>query len=258
MKLLWPNGTGTMPTIAPGDDSEFGMRWHPIRKEWAMHYGLDCIGFSTLRSPVDGEVVGAEWSGGWGNLVRIRAWNGDEFWMAHCASMLVARGVFVTAGQAVAVMGTTGNSTGVHLHYEVRPGGGSPVSPRDYYARTSGVAATAAATTLDPLEDDMPDSMYAEVDGVQSWCWLNWGTGELYAVHTQADADWVGAYMGSVRNNWAGDPLGGEKYKSKLALFNILCPDVKVHGSSLTQDDLDRIYAMLASGRAVVPSATGS
>lgn len=72
------------------------------------------------------------------------------------------------------------------------------------------------------LEEEMIDSMFAIVDNVPSWCWLNWSTGKLHAVHTQSDADWIGGYMGSVRFNWANDPLGSEKYKNKLALFKML------------------------------------
>ncbi len=153
-----------MPRVAPGDDSEFGMRWHPIRQEWAMHYGLDVIGFSTMYAPVSGRVYAAGWSGGWGLLVCIRADNGDEFWLAHCASIAVSRGDYVAAGQAVAVMGTTGNSTGVHLHFEVRPGGGSPVNPRDYYARAAGGAG--GYTPTNPVEDDMTPDQAQKLEAI--------------------------------------------------------------------------------------------
>lgn len=113
-----------------------------------------------------------------------------------------------------------------------------------HYGQTASSGAAHLSTKSE--EDDMPDSMAAIVDGVKSWCWLNWGTGELFAVHTQDEANWVAGYMGDTRSNWLADPLGGEKYKSKLALFGILCPDVKVHGASLTTTDLARIRAMLA------------
>lgn len=73
----------------------------------------------------------------------------------------------------------------------------------------------------------MPDSMYAEVDGVPSWCWLNWSTGKIHAVHTQKEADWIASYMGPIRHNFAGDKLGGDKYKSKLKLHEMLTTGVK-------------------------------
>ncbi|WP_136057232.1 hypothetical protein [Microbacterium sp. K24] len=112
----------------------------------------------------------------------------------------------------------------------------------------SGGVAIPAVLTNKSKEDDMPESMAAYVDGVPSWCWLNWGTGALFAVHTQAEADWIGKYMGSVDHDWFPDPIGGDLYKNKLALFGKLCPTIKVAGASLTQTDLDRIKAMLAAG----------
>ncbi|MDR6867695.1 hypothetical protein J2Y69_002299 [Microbacterium resistens] len=104
--------------------------------------------------------------------------------------------------------------------------------------------------TIHPYEeeDTMPDSMFAVVDGVPSWCWLNWGTGTLFAVHTQEEADWIGGYMGSVKFDWSRDPIGDAKYKNKLALFGMLAPTVKIQGSSLTPTDLARIQGMLNGG----------
>ena len=114
-----------------------------------------------------------------------------------------------------------------------------------------------STTTRDLFqEDEMPDSMFAVVDGVPSWCWLNWGEGTLYAVHTQKDADWIGSYMGSIRTDFRkaivnGAPVtdgGGDLYKNKLAMCGILCPVVKINGSSLTEADLARIKALVNSG----------
>lgn len=97
-------------------------------------------------------------------------------------------------------------------------------------------------------EDEMPDSMFAIVDGVPSWCWLNWGLGTVFAVHTQAEADWIGKYMGSVRSNWGQNPIGGDLYKNKLALFGILCPKVTIERGVLTDAELSRIQAMVSAG----------
>lgn len=123
-------------------------------------------------------------------------------------------------------------------------------------ARDKNYGKTAAApATKSEEDDDMPDSMFAIVDGVPSWCWLNWGTGTLYAVHTQADANWIGAYMGSVRSDFSRATVNGQKvtdgggdlYKNKLALFGILCPKVKIEGASLTATDLTKIRAMVTA-----------
>lgn len=145
--LVWPNGSGSMPHVT----SEFGLRFHPIDKVWRLHGGIDLVGFSTVCSPCDGQVIYAGYNGGFGNLVKIRAANRDEFWLAHNARFLVGYGAWVSAGQCVAIMGTTGASTGVHCHYETRPGGGAPVNPRDYHAQPSG----GGGNTLPTEWDDM-------------------------------------------------------------------------------------------------------
>lgn len=152
--LVWPDGDGTIPRVS----SEYGPRWHPIDKVWRLHGGIDLVGFSTVCSPVDGTVKLAAYSGGFGNLVKIRAWGanafkpGDEHWLAHNARFLVAQGATVKAGQGVAIMGTTGASTGIHCHYETRPGGGSPVDPRHYFV----TAASGGASPFPEGEEDMP------------------------------------------------------------------------------------------------------
>ncbi|WP_136029221.1 MULTISPECIES: hypothetical protein [unclassified Microbacterium] len=119
-------------------------------------------------------------------------------------------------------------------------------------------SATAPATTARPEseEDEMPDSMFAIVDGVPSWCWLNWGTGALIAVHTQAEADWIGSYMGSIRQdlrfarvNGAQVTDGGtELYKNKLAMFGLLCPKPTIQRGGLSDGDFTRLEAMITAG----------
>lgn len=108
-------------------------------------------------------------------------------------------------------------------------------------------------TTITPAgeeeDDTMPDSMFAVVDGVPSWCWLNWATGQLFAVHTQDEANWVGSYMGSVKSNFSGDADGGTaRYKNKLAMFGILAPKVTVEPGFLTDAQLAEIKAMVTAG----------
>ena len=117
---------------------------------------------------------------------------------------------------------------------------------------------TAPTLTARPQseEDEMPDSMFAIVDGVPSWCWLNWGTGALVAVHTQTEADWIGSYMGSIRQdlrfarvNGAQVTDGGsDLYKNKLAMFGLLCPKVTIERGSLSDTDFKRLEAMIAAG----------
>lgn len=148
---LWPNGTTTIPRVT----SEFGPRTPILTPEgWTgnFHYGIDLVGFATNRSPVDGVVILASYNGGAGNEVRIRADNGDVFRELHNASFLVSLGQRVTAGQPVGVQGTTGDSTGVHCHFECKPGGGAAVNPRAYMAAHLSTAGNGSTVIQ---EDDM-------------------------------------------------------------------------------------------------------
>lgn len=142
--VLWPNGSANIPRVS----GEYGMRWHPIDHIWKMHYGIDLVGWSTIVSPVAGQVIFAAYSGGYGNLIKVRAGNGDEHWMAHNARFLVSKGTWVAQGQGIAIMGTTGASTGVHCHYEIHPKGGATVNPRDYIA-SANAAASGGGTAID-------------------------------------------------------------------------------------------------------------
>jgi hypothetical protein len=141
--VFWPNGSRSdVVPPKPGQassgfraSSEYGWRYHPNDHVWRLHAGIDLIGWTTIVSPVDGTVTYAGWSGGYGNLVEVTRRNGDTFRMAHNRSIEVFRGQKVSARQALAIMGTTGNSTGVHSHFETRPGGGATIDPRDFMAR---------------------------------------------------------------------------------------------------------------------------
>jgi peptidoglycan DL-endopeptidase CwlO len=73
------------------------------------------------------------WSGIW--LVQIYGYGGTVTWYAHMQSIRVVDGQRVAAGQQIGTVGTLGNSTGCHLHFEVRPGGGSPIDPTAWLAR---------------------------------------------------------------------------------------------------------------------------
>lgn len=125
---VWPSGSTTIPRVT----DEFGWRVNPITGAWSMHNGIDIIGFYYNRAPKAGVVILASYNGGAGNEVRIRADNGDVFRILHNASFLVGYGERVSEGQPVGVMGTTGDSTGVHCHFETKPGGGVAIDPRIY------------------------------------------------------------------------------------------------------------------------------
>lgn len=95
--------------------SHFGPRWG------RMHNGTDFALSTgeTIYAADDGEVYCASYCGGFGNVVKIDHGNGMQTYYAHCSELLVSAGESVTAGQPVALAGSTGNSTGPHLHFEV-------------------------------------------------------------------------------------------------------------------------------------------
>ena len=84
-----------------------------------------------IYASASGTVIKAGWSGGYGIMVKIRHSNGYETWYAHMSSKLVSVGDKVTQGQQIGRIGSTGNSTGPHLHFELRING-SPVNPMRY------------------------------------------------------------------------------------------------------------------------------
>lgn len=110
--------------------SEFGWRIHPIWGDSRFHAGVD-IGASS-GTPVacagNGTVISAGWNGGYGNCVIVDIGNGLSAVYAHLSAINVSSGETVSAGQTVGAVGSTGDSTGAHLHYEVRLYG-TPVSP---------------------------------------------------------------------------------------------------------------------------------
>ena len=99
--------------------SGFGMRWG------RMHEGIDIAASSgtPIRASAAGTIIHAGWLGGYGNLVVVDHGNGLATAYAHASSILVGVGQQVSQGETVALIGSTGNSSGPHLHCEVRVNG---------------------------------------------------------------------------------------------------------------------------------------
>ena len=102
-----------------------------IRK--STHTGLDiaAVTGTDIKVVADGTVISASYNGSYGNLVKVDHGNGVETWYAHTSKMLVKAGDIVKAGDVIAKVGSTGNSTGPHLHLEIRING-EHVDPQDY------------------------------------------------------------------------------------------------------------------------------
>lgn len=97
------------------------------------HTGLDIAASkgTQIKVVADGTVISAEYSGSYGYLVKVDHGNGVETWYAHTSKMYVKKGEKVKAGDVIALVGSTGNSTGPHLHFEIRING-EHVNPQNY------------------------------------------------------------------------------------------------------------------------------
>jgi murein DD-endopeptidase MepM/ murein hydrolase activator NlpD len=121
---IWP----TRGTLTSG----YGPRWG------RMHKGIDIAAptGTPIYAAAPGEVVSAGWnSGGYGNLVDIRHADGSLTRYAHNSKVLVRKGDRVEQGQKISLMGSTGFSTGPHLHFEIHPSGRGAVNPMAFLPR---------------------------------------------------------------------------------------------------------------------------
>jgi murein DD-endopeptidase MepM/ murein hydrolase activator NlpD len=128
--------------------SGFGVRSDPFAARAAMHPGIDLAGpiGTPIYATADGTVLRAGWnSGGYGNLVEIDHGKGIATRYGHMSAILVSAGQHITRGQQIGRMGSTGRSTGSHLHYEVRIDG-RPVNPIPFMRSTDYLLAMRAGS----------------------------------------------------------------------------------------------------------------
>ena len=117
-------------------NSPFGWRTHPVTRRRDFHTGIDIKANRNdpIKAAGSGHVVYSGWMGGYGKVLVIEHSNGQSTLYAHCSTLLFGKGANVSSGQLIAKIGTTGRSTGPHLHFEVR-NGSSPVNPIKYLSR---------------------------------------------------------------------------------------------------------------------------
>ncbi|HYS19492.1 MAG TPA: M23 family metallopeptidase [Gemmatimonadales bacterium] len=122
-----------MPTKGWLSSAFMAMREHPLLHLARPHEGIDVSARmgTEIEAPAAGIVTDVKWEEGYGNMLTIDHGYGLVTRYAHCSKILVARGTRVKRGQKVALVGSTGLSTGPHLHYEVWVNG-KPVDPMKY------------------------------------------------------------------------------------------------------------------------------
>lgn len=113
--------------------SGFGIRRSPYCGRDKMHEGLDIANYpgTQIRAPADGSVIFSDIKPGYGQTLVIEHGYGLETWYAHSKKLLVKKGQKIRRGDLIAQLGSSGRSTGPHLHYEVRVNG-TPVDPLSY------------------------------------------------------------------------------------------------------------------------------
>lgn len=121
---------GLMAPVAGRITSGFGVRYHPILHFARMHAGIDfgAAWGSPIVAAADGEVIGAGWTGGYGRQVQVSHGGGIVTTYSHMSGIAASPGQPVRQGQVIGYVGSTGLSTGPHLHFEVRMNG-RPVDP---------------------------------------------------------------------------------------------------------------------------------
>ena len=112
----------TQPVQGVALTSGYGVRSDPFRGRAAMHAGIDLAGpiGTPIYATADGYVGRSEWAGGYGNLIELNHGRGIQTRYGHLTRSTVQSGQAVKRGQLIGYMGSTGRSTGSHLHYEVR------------------------------------------------------------------------------------------------------------------------------------------
>src|SRR5262249_38496161 len=123
--------------------SGFGVRVDPFLGSAALHAGIDFREESgaPVRATASGRVNEAGWVGGYGNMVEIHHGNGLMTRFGHLSQILVPPGETVTIGQVIGRVGSTGRSTGPHLHYETRING-TAVDPMRFLRASRAIGTT--------------------------------------------------------------------------------------------------------------------
>ena len=206
-----PFGFNWLPYVT----SYYGYRIHPISGVKDLHLGVD-IGVAAgteILSGQDGTVTFAGWSGDYGNVVVIENDKGLVSKYAHCESLLVTQGQTVSMGDAIAKVGSTGASTGAHLHLEVMKDGQylNPI----YFADTGSFSlSTAYGDPGSPMGDGTYAALIAEAERYLGYPYVWGGSSPSTSFDCSGYVSWVLTHSG-VKNTGR---LGAQ------GLYNICTP----------------------------------
>ena len=158
-------GRIAIPSVQPvakmDYSSNFGIRSDPFRGTAAMHAGVDIRGpqGTPIYATADGIVAESDRRGGYGNLIEIDHGKGIATRYGHLSRLLVTSGARVKRGQVIGLMGSTGRSTGSHLHYEVRMDGRA-VNPVPFLTSANYLlAAQDRSVHVVPVSANVPESL---------------------------------------------------------------------------------------------------
>ena len=132
-KVVSKNEKFIWPAVVKVITCKYGPRIHPVTKKKSNHTGIDiraAMG-SNIYATASGEVIKAGWNTAYGNMLIIDHGNGITTLYGHASKLLVKVGDTVSQGDTIMKAGSTGYSTGPHLHFEVRKNG-TPQDPKNY------------------------------------------------------------------------------------------------------------------------------
>ncbi|TXK77726.1 M23 family metallopeptidase [Paenibacillus sp. N3.4] len=129
-KVILGEGTGKFawPVVSPSISSTFGVRWGKL------HKGIDITGNKNIMAADNGKVIETGYKSDYGNYIIINHLNGYETLYGHLSKITTSEGTIVEKGDKIGIMGSTGDSTGVHLHLEIHKNG-SLENPLKYLNR---------------------------------------------------------------------------------------------------------------------------
>jgi murein DD-endopeptidase MepM/ murein hydrolase activator NlpD len=118
-KVVLGEGSGNFawPVVSPSISSTFGYRWGKL------HKGVDITGNKNILSADNGIVVETGYKDDYGNYIIINHMNGYRTLYGHLSKITIQNGAIVEKGEKIGIMGSTGDSTGVHLHFEIQKNG---------------------------------------------------------------------------------------------------------------------------------------